>query len=98
MGFLGSESSGWRSPGDGQVECLGMIKLFCILIAVLVTCCVYVFLDSSDCTQNRNILLYVNYVSNELIWGFFKYLQFKEFPGSLVRTQHFNCWGPRFSP
>ena len=84
MGFLGSERSGWRSPGDGQVECLGMIKLFSILIAVLITCCVFVFLDSSDYAQNRNILLYVNYVSIELIWGFFKYLQFKEFPGSLV--------------
>ena len=58
MGFLGSESSGWRPPGDGQGKCLGMIKLFCILIAVLVTCGVYVFLNSSDCTQNRNILLY----------------------------------------
>ena len=81
MGFLGSESSGWTSPGDGQGKCLGVIKLFCILIAVLVTWCVYVFLNSSDCTQNRNMLLYVNYVSVELT---LKYLRFREFPGSPV--------------
>lgn len=49
-GIFGSESSGWRSPGDGQGKRFGMIKLFCILLAVLVTCCVYVFLNSADCT------------------------------------------------
>ena len=74
--------------GMGTREHLGMIKIFYILIVVLITCCMYVFLNSSNCTQNGNILLYINYASIELIFKisnwFLKYMQFREFPGGAV--------------